>query len=137
MINAYGDLPLVDDFPGQLNQVFMNILAHAINVFDEAAQQSTAADLEVKSQQIIIQTATLTGQHAVKIRIHDNGEGMTEAVKAKIFDHLFMTKDAGKGTGLGLAIARQIVPEKHEGTINVNSAIGKGTEFVIELPIHA
>ena len=61
--------------------------------------------------------------------------GMSEAVKQRVFDHLFTTKAVGKGTGLGLAIARQIVVEKHDGTIDVNSIRGEGTEFIITLPI--
>lgn len=71
----------------------------------------------------------------MKISIADNGEGMSEDVKNRIFDHLFTTKGVGKGTGLGLAIARQIVVEKHGGTIEVNSVLGEGTEFVISLPM--
>ena len=73
----------------------------------------------------------------IKIGIRDNGTGMKEAVKAKIFDQLFTTKGVGKGTGLGLAIARQIVVEKHGGSIQVNSIIGEGTEFIITLPTKA
>jgi signal transduction histidine kinase len=134
VIKHYDDLPDVQCFPSQLNQVFMNVLANAIDVFDEAAQQSSFADLEAKPQQITIQTAVLSEQTAVEIRISDNGNGMTEAVKMRIFDHLFTTKDMGRGTGLGLAIARQIVVEKHGGTIAVESELGQGTLFVISLP---
>jgi PAS domain S-box-containing protein len=130
----YGDLPLVECFPGQLNQVFMNILANAIDVFDEAAQQSSFADLEVNPQKVTIQTA-LVEQNLVEIRIRDNGKGMSEGVKARIFDHLFTTKGVGKGTGLGLAIARQIVVEKHGGSLEVQSELGQGTEFCIRLPM--
>ena len=71
---------------------------------------------------------------AVEIRIGDNGKGMPEAVKARIFDHLFTTKGVGKGTGLGLAIAKQIIVEAHGGTLNVASELGQGTEFCIQLP---
>ncbi|MGL5063666.1 MAG: sensor histidine kinase, partial [Microcoleus sp.] len=91
-------------------------------------------DLKANPQQIAIQTV-MTEQNAVEIRISDNGKGMSEEVKACIFDHLFTTKSVGKGTGLGLAIARQIVVEKHGGTIDVNSTVSKGTEFVLTLPI--
>jgi signal transduction histidine kinase len=134
VIKHYDDLSDIECFPSQLNQVFMNILANAIDVFDEAAQPSSFAELEAKPQKIMIQTALLTEQAAVEIRIRDNGNGMTEAVRARIFDHLFTTKDVGKGTGLGLAIARQIVVEKHGGTIAVESELGQGTLFVISLP---
>jgi signal transduction histidine kinase len=112
----------------------MNILANAIDVFDEAAQQSSFADLEANPQKITIQT-TLTTKNTVEIRFSDNGKGMTEEVKARIFDHLFTTKSVGKGTGLGLAIARQIVVEKHGGSLDVRSELDQGTEFCIRLPM--
>ncbi|MBE9182081.1 GAF domain-containing protein, partial [Oculatella sp. LEGE 06141] len=131
----YGDLPLVECFPGQLNQVFMNILANAIDVFDEAAQHLSFDDLAAKPQEITIQTAVLDDHNAVEIRIRDNGVGMTEEVKTRIFDHLFTTKGVGKGTGLGLAIARQIVTEQHGGSLHVQSELGQGTEFCIRLPL--
>jgi signal transduction histidine kinase len=128
--NHYGDLPKVKCFPGQLNQVFMNILANAIDVFDEVAQMVPFS--EVPYQEITITTRLV--EHQVQISIRDNGAGMGEAVKAKIFDHLFTTKSVGKGTGLGLAIAQQIIVEKHGGAIEVVSALGQGTEFIIKLP---
>ena len=131
---AYGELPLIQCFPGQLNQVFMNILANAIDMFDEAAQQSAFTDLKANPQIITIQTA-LTEQNTVEIRIIDNGKGMSEDVRARIFDHLFTTKGVGKGTGLGLAIARQIILEKHGGGIEVSSMLNQGTAFCISLPI--
>jgi predicted ATPase/signal transduction histidine kinase len=134
IIQDYGNLPPIECFPGQLNQVFMNILANAIDVFDEAAQQSSLVDLQANPQKITIQTV-LIEKNTVEIRICDNGRGMSEAVKDKIFDHLFTTKGVGKGTGLGLAIARQIVVEKHGGSIEVQSKLGQGVEFCIRLPI--
>ena len=82
----------------------MNILANAIDVFDEAAQNTSFDDLQTNLQTITIQT-TLTEQNIVEICICDNGKGISEAVKARVFDHLFTTKSVGKGTGLGLAIA--------------------------------
>jgi PAS domain S-box-containing protein len=134
VIQAYGEVPPIKCFPGQLNQVFMNILANAIDVFDEAAGQVSFAQLQANPQKITIQTA-LVAENTVEIRITDNGKGMSEAVKARIFDHLFTTKSVGKGTGLGLAIARQIIVEKHGGSIDVQSELGQGTEFCIRLPI--
>jgi signal transduction histidine kinase len=128
--NHYGDLPGVQCFPGQINQVFMNIIANAIDVFDEAAQMVSFS--EVPHQEITIATRWVEPQ--VEISIRDNGAGMSEAVKAKIFDHLFTTKSVGKGTGLGLAIVQQIIVEKHGGAIEVLSELGQGTEFVIKLP---
>ncbi|MGB3536337.1 MAG: HAMP domain-containing sensor histidine kinase, partial [Microcoleaceae cyanobacterium] len=68
--------------------------------------------------------------------IKDNGFGMSEEVQQKIFEHLFTTKPVGKGTGLGLSISRQIVENKHSGKLKCHSQIGKGTEFIITIPIH-
>lgn len=130
-------LPPIDCFPGQLNQVFMNILANAIDVLDEAAQQASFAELQSNPQVITIQTMLLVEANHVEICIRDNGMGMTEAVKAKIFNHLFTTKAVGKGTGLGLAIAHQIVTETHGGKLDVQSKLGQGSEFCIQLPIAA
>ena len=135
VIQEYGKLPEIECFPGQLNQVFMNILANAIDVFDEMAQTQNFAELKANPQQITIRTEIVSNQ--VLIRIRDNGTGMTEDVKAKIFDYLFTTKAVGKGTGLGLAIAHQIIVEKHGGAIEVDSTLGEGTEFTIQLPVKA
>jgi signal transduction histidine kinase len=119
VINDYGNVPAIRCFPGQLNQVFMNILANAIDALEE-------------SNQVTIQTA-IEGE-GVKIAISDNGSGIPEHLKNRIFEHLFTTKSVGKGTGLGLAIARQIVVDKHGGAIEVKSTPGVGTEFIIILP---
>jgi len=135
IIREYGDLPPIKCFPGQLNQVVMNILANAIDVFDEMAQNSSFTDLQQQPQIITIQTTLLATSSLVEIRIRDNGRGMTEDVRARVFDHLFTTKGVGKGTGLGLAIARQIVVEQHGGQLDVQSAMGQGSEFLIRLPI--
>jgi PAS domain S-box-containing protein len=131
-VQAYSELATIDCFPGQLNQVFMNILANAIDVFDEMAQHQTFAELKAHPQQISIQTEQTDEQ--VIIRIRDNGKGMDAATRARIFDHLFTTKGVGQGTGLGLAIARQIIVEKHGGSIEVQSEVGQGTEFILKLP---
>ncbi|MGP1387320.1 MAG: trifunctional serine/threonine-protein kinase/ATP-binding protein/sensor histidine kinase [Thainema sp.] len=137
VIQNYGELPEIACFPGQLNQVFMNILANAIDVFDEMAQQLSFAELQAHPQQITMQTAMRPEYNRVEIRIRDNGKGMTDDVKTRIFDHLFTTKDVGKGTGLGLAIAHQIVTETHGGSLSVESELGQGSEFCIRLPITA
>jgi PAS domain S-box-containing protein len=129
----YADLPKIECFPGQLNQVFMNILANAIDVFDEVTTLKTYSQIEAQPQTITITTTAL--DHTVEIRIRDNGPGMPEPVKQRIFDHLFTTKAVGKGTGLGLSIVRQIVVETHGGSIEVDSTMGVGTEFVIQLPM--
>ncbi|MHC5757177.1 AAA family ATPase [Nostoc sp.] len=133
VITDYGSLPQVECFPGQLNQVFMNILANAIDALDESNTGRNFAEIQENPNKITIQTSLKDNQ--VKITITDNAKGMSEEVKQKIFDHLFTTKSVGKGTGLGLAIARQIVVEKHGGSIHCNSSPGKGTEFAIAIPV--
>ncbi|MBD2496013.1 AAA family ATPase [Nostoc sp. FACHB-280] len=133
VIQEFGDLPTIECFPGQLNQVFMNLLANAIDMFDEMAQTQSFKQLEANPQTITIRTEVISNQ--VHISIRDNGKGMTQEVQEKIFDHLFTTKAVGKGTGLGLAIARQIVVEKHGGRLEVQSQLGQGSEFCIYLPI--
>ncbi|WP_017307017.1 trifunctional serine/threonine-protein kinase/ATP-binding protein/sensor histidine kinase [Spirulina subsalsa] len=132
VIQNYGQIPPIRCFPGELNQVFMNILANAIDALEENSHNKTFAQMVAHPNQIIIHTTQLN--HTVKIAIADNGQGIDESVKPQIFNHLFTTKAVGKGTGLGLAIARQIVVEKHQGEITVNSQPGKGTEFIITLP---
>lgn len=133
VIQEYGQLPLIDCFLGQLNQVFMNILANAIDMFDELAQGRSFATLATHPQQITIRTRLQDNQ--VQIVIQDNGKGMSPDLQAKIFNQGFTTKPVDKGTGLGLAIARQIVTEKHGGSLTVRSTPGEGSEFVISLPI--
>ncbi|MEM1280836.1 MAG: response regulator [Cyanobacteria bacterium P01_H01_bin.152] len=133
VIKEYGDIPDIYCFPGQLNQVFMNILANAIDMFDEMVQQSSLS--ENAPQEITITTVYQAEEKLLEICIADNGKGMSEAVKAKIFDHLFTTKDVGKGTGLGLAIAHQIVTKTHQGRLEVQSKLGQGSQFMIALPI--
>jgi signal transduction histidine kinase len=133
VIKDYGELPEIDCFPGQLNQVFMNVLANAIDALDEASQHRTMADLKAHPQQIAIRTGV--NENWVKITIADNGPGIPADIQAKIFNHLFTTKGVGKGTGLGLAIARQIVEDTHGGSLAVHSEAGQGTEFRIQLPL--
>ncbi|OYE01014.1 trifunctional serine/threonine-protein kinase/ATP-binding protein/sensor histidine kinase [Nostoc sp. 'Peltigera membranacea cyanobiont' 232] len=133
VVTNYGNIPAIACFPGQLNQVFMNILANAIDALDESNNGRSFADIQAIPNCITIQTSV--ENEKVKIAISDNGKGMSESVKQKIFDHLFTTKAVGKGTGLGLAIARQIVEETHSGNLNCTSVLGQGTEFVITLPV--
>ncbi|XGV88162.1 MAG: trifunctional serine/threonine-protein kinase/ATP-binding protein/sensor histidine kinase [Limnothrix sp. BL-A-16] len=133
VITNYGEIPPIDCFPGQLNQVFMNILANAIDMFDELAQGRSFKELEANPQQITISTTLVDDR--VQITIQDNGKGMSAEVQSRIFDHLFTTKSVGKGTGLGLAIAQQIVVDKHSGSLTVESEPGQGAEFRIQLPI--
>ncbi|MEH2022299.1 ATP-binding sensor histidine kinase [Nostoc sp.] len=133
IITDYGNFIQVECFPGQLNQVFMNILANAIDALDESNSERKFEEIQENPNKIIIKTSLKANQ--VEITIADNAKGMNESVKQKIFDHLFTTKAVGKGTGLGLAIARQIVVEKHGGLIHCNSSPGEGTEFVIAIPV--
>ncbi|MGD1904365.1 MAG: ATP-binding protein [Leptolyngbyaceae cyanobacterium] len=135
VIQDSGDLLEIECFPGQINQVFMNVLANAIDMFDEAAQKSSFQDLEKHPQRITIQTSVLPTKYMASIDICDNGAGMSAEVQAQIFDHLFTTKKMGQGTGLGLAIASQIVTETHRGQLTVQSEVGKGSTFCIQLPL--
>jgi signal transduction histidine kinase len=135
IVKNYSDLPLVQCFPGQLNQVFMNLIANAIDALDESNTGRSFHDIAANPNRITVTTNLSKNQKDVLISIKDNGAGMTADVRQKIFDHLFTTKPVGKGTGLGLAIARQIVIEKHGGTIAVNSTPGEGAEFVIQIPV--
>ncbi|MEG4027958.1 MULTISPECIES: AAA family ATPase [unclassified Microcoleus] len=134
VVTDYGNLPPIECFPGQLNQVFMNLLANAIDALEESNQGRSLEAIKANPHCITVRTSQ-SGDRHIKIQIADNGAGMTEAVKQRIFDHLFTTKAVGKGTGLGLAIARQIVVETHGGIINVNSILGGGSEFEIVLPV--
>ncbi|MCC3437321.1 MAG: GAF domain-containing protein [Oscillatoriales cyanobacterium] len=134
VIAKYGNIPKIECFPGQLNQVFMNLLANAIDALEELNIGRTFHEIAVNPNRITICT-NLIGEDYIIIQIADNGTGMPEEVKKQIFDHLFTTKAVGKGTGLGLAIAHQIVVEKHGGTIEAKSQSGVGTEFAIVLPV--
>jgi len=133
VIKEYGELPEVDCFPSQLNQAFMNILANAIDAFEEVNQGKTYAEIEVNPNCITICTSIVKEQ--VTIQLKDNGCGMKPEIRERIFEQGFTTKDVGKGTGLGMAIARQIVEEKHGGTLTCHSELGKGTTFTILLPL--
>ena len=135
VIRNYGELPVIDCFAGQLNQVFMNILANAIDALDEMNLNRTFEEIELHPNQIQIDTEPLAQQKAVLIRIWDNGLGIPEAVKERIFDHLYTTKPVGKGTGLGLSIARRIIEEVHGGKLSCTSTPEKGTEFTVEIPL--
>lgn len=128
---TYGSLPLVVCYAGLLNQVFMNLLANAIDELEENTDSSQ------KTMQPAIHITTQAQAGSTVIRIADNGRGMTEATKAKLFHAFFTTKPVGKGTGLGLSISRQIIVEKHGGTLDCISELGQGTEFVITIPSQA
>jgi two-component system, NtrC family, sensor kinase len=131
VIKQYGDLPLIGCYPGQLNQVFMNILVNAIDAIDEAINSHSLH----REPQIGIRT-TITKENQVMISMTDNGVGIPDDVQNKLFDPFFTTKPIGKGTGLGLSISYKIITEKHQGQIQCISSPGKGTEFVISMPLH-
>jgi two-component system NtrC family sensor kinase len=124
IVKEYGQLPLVECYAGLLNQVFMNIIANAIDVLQEPLENTG-----------IIRIRTEVEGTLAVIRIADNGAGITEQVKQRIFDPFYTTKRIGSGTGMGLAISHSIIVEKHKGEIKCFSAVGKGTEFRIEIPI--
>ncbi|TVP60551.1 MAG: hybrid sensor histidine kinase/response regulator [Nodularia sp. (in: Bacteria)] len=136
VIRDYDNLPEVKCFSGQMNQVFMNLLANAIDALEESNIGRSYGEIEAHPNQITIQTRLTEDSNHVLIRIKDNGVGMPTDVQEKIFEHLFTTKPVGQGTGLGLSIARQIIVDKHEGTLEVNSTPGKGSEFIITIPIY-
>ncbi len=134
IVKEYGDIPLVECYAGQLNQVFMNLISNAIDALDSYNSQRTLEDIEANPSQIVIRTE-LRNLDRITVQIADNGPGMTEVVKQRLFDPFFTTKAAGKGTGLGLAISAQIVIEKYNGAIWCISEPGKGAEFWVEIPI--
>lgn len=134
VIKDYGNLPLVECYAGQLNQVFMNILTNAIDVLDEQRVQQIACGVSPTPGTIKIQTELLNSEF-VTIRIQDNGLGIPDSMKNQLFDPFFTTKPVGKGTGLGLSISYQIITEKHGGLLQCISEYGEGTEFMIKLPL--
>ncbi|WP_413167378.1 ATP-binding protein [Capilliphycus salinus ALCB114379] len=125
VIKQYGQLPLINCYPGQLNQVYMNLLSNAIDALE--------ADENLIDPQIYIGTTVVNNR--IQIRIADNASGIKPEVLEKIFDPFFTTKPVGKGTGLGLSISYQIIVEKHKGKLLCYSELGQGTEFIIKLPI--
>ncbi|MDB9307752.1 ATP-binding protein [Aphanizomenon sp. CS-733/32] len=131
LIKEYNNLPLIDCYAGQLNQVFMNILANAI----DALSESNNSILKTREKlQIRIRTELTDDNHAI-ISIADNGSGISEEVQKRLFDPFFTTKAVGKGTGLGLSISYQIVVEKHGGELYCISTPGEGSEFIIKIPV--
>ncbi|MBD1934429.1 MULTISPECIES: ATP-binding protein [Cyanophyceae] len=158
LIKEYGDLPLVQCYGGQINQVFMNIIANAIDALEEYSYQNLAirtienlqpsfvrgyqkppifsTELPISSIKIRTEVLANDDNPRVVIRIRDNGPGISPEVKPKLFDPFFTTKPVGKGAGLGLSISYQIVVEKHGGVLKCFSEVGEGTEFWIEIPIN-
>ena len=133
IIKQYGNLPEVKCHSGLLNQAFMNILANAIDALEENSDQP---EKNANSTSGTITICTEVIDHTnICIRIKDNGPGIPEDTIVRLFDPFFTTKPVGKGTGLGLSISHQIVVQKRNGNLHCHSEIGKGTEFIIEIPI--
>jgi len=134
VIKDYGDLPKVECYAGQINQVFMNLLVNAIDAIDEQNKQRSLNEIKANPSTIRVTTELLENQD-VAICIIDNGPGMTDSVKQQLFHPFFTTKPVGTGTGLGLSISYQIVVEKHGGQLFCHSQLGQGTEFVVQIPV--
>lgn len=134
VIKDYGNLPLVECYAGQLNQVFMNLLSNAIDAVHQRNSDSSDDAIDNFHPTITIRTQILESNR-VAINIKDNGPGISESVQAKIFDPFFTTKEVGEGTGLGLSISYQIVVEKHGGQFHCISVPGQGAEFLLEIPV--
>jgi len=129
IIKAYGELPLVECYAGQLNQVFMNLLSNAIDALEESYESG-----QITNPKITI-SSTFVNHLAVTIQISDNGIGIPAEIRNKLFDPFFTTKPVGKGTGMGLSISYQIVVDKHSGTLECISESGQGSTFIITIPI--
>ncbi|MBR8838581.1 MAG: GAF domain-containing protein [Stigonema ocellatum SAG 48.90 = DSM 106950] len=142
VVKEYGNLPIVECYPGLLNQVFMNILTNAIDAIEQRDIELFTCDSTTESSPqitenfstILIETKVLNNGR-VAIHIKDNGVGIAEEVQKDIFTPFFTTKPIGKGTGLGLSISYQIITETHKGELKFVSTIEQGTEFIIEIPI--
>ncbi len=131
----YAELSPVICYPGQLNQVFMNLIANAIDALDEASVGRDWAEMMKNQPNIItIRTYPIEGEQ-VAISIADNGPGMGDEVMARVFEYLYTTKPVGTGTGLGLYISHQIIADNHKGKLRCVSTPGQGAEFIIEIPM--
>ena len=141
IVKEYGDLPRVECYAGQLNQVFMNLLANAIDALENYDNQRSPKDIQKNPSRITIRTKLVTNETGpgysknVVIQVQDNGPGMTETVRQQVFNPFFTTKPTGKGTGLGLSISYQIVVDKHGGLLQCFSQPHQGAEFLIEIPV--
>ncbi len=135
LIREYDKLPLVECYSGLLNQVFMNILANAIDSLEEANAKLADQQIQDRPNKIIIRTSIIDTE-SVQIMVIDNGCGIPENIRPYIFDPFFTTKPVGKGTGMGLSISYQIITEKHKGQLKCFSEVGQETKFVIQIPIH-
>ncbi|MBD1931930.1 MULTISPECIES: sensor histidine kinase [Cyanophyceae] len=131
VIKQYGNLPLVTCYASQLNQVFFNLLNNAIDAIESGLEKGIT---ESSIPTIWIKTE-LTAYKTVSIQIKDNGIGIDEKVRSRLFNPFFTTKPVGQGSGLGLVTSYEIVVEKHKGELRCNSLPGQGAEFIIEIPV--
>lgn len=129
----YGNLPLIECYPGQLNQVFMNLLVNAIDALEEKFSQQDPQNIDKNNRPKITITTSVLDEQKISIKIADNAGGMPETIQGRIFDPFFTTKPIGKGTGLGLAISYKIITETHQGNLECISQSSHGTEFIITL----
>ncbi|WP_375506870.1 ATP-binding protein [uncultured Nostoc sp.] len=134
VIKNYGNVPLVECYAGQLNQVFMNILVNAIDALEESNALRTYQDIENNPSRIRIRTSVVNSTW-LEVAIADNGVGISKEFQQRIFDPFFTTKPIGKGTGMGMSISYQIVTQKHGGKLECFSTPGEGTEFIIQVPL--
>ena len=135
VIKSYSELPLIECYAGQLNQVFMNVLTNAIEALEDKAADMNREVLKEIPLQIRIYTK-MPAPHQVLVQIGDNAGGIPVAVQSKIFDPFYTTKPVGKGTGLGLSISYKIITNLHGGQFTCQSMPGQGTDFFIQIPIH-
>ncbi|MEM7554338.1 MAG: ATP-binding protein [Cyanobacteria bacterium P01_A01_bin.84] len=133
IIKDYDKLPLISCHPSQLNQVFLNIVANAIDALEERV--SSVIRKDSFTPKIILSTKKINNKTA-QISIYDNASGIPQNIISKLFDPFFTTKEVGKGTGLGLSVSYQIIVDKHGGKLFCNSLPDKGTSFIIEIPIN-
>jgi PAS domain S-box-containing protein len=134
VVKEYAELPPVECYAGQINQVFMNIISNAIDALEEHDRQRPIEEIQQHPSQIRISTQMIDSER-IQILIADNGPGISEAAQKRLFEPFFTTKPIGKGTGLGLSISYDIVAEKHGGQLQCFSSPGMGTEFTIEIPL--
>lgn len=143
IIKNYGELPLIECYAGQLNQVFMNLISNAIDALEESLEKSLSSEAEgnnfhknhIPEPLQITVTTELINSEQVQIIIADNGTGIPSHIQNKLFDPFFTTKPIGKGTGMGLSISYKIITERHHGSIQCVSRVGEGTEFIITIPV--
>jgi len=129
VVRDYSELPQVECYPGSLNQVFMNVLTNAIDALEQHLSEVGESELPT------ITLRTDVCDRCVRIAIADNGPGISESIHDQVFDPFFTTKPVGKGTGMGMSVSYQIITQKHGGKFTFDSAPGKGTEFIIEIPL--